>query len=196
MQKKAISFWVRITILHTHRFVWVFSLPIPGCGPFGARNIFYVWNLKENYKACCDCRFFFNILSPPLPYHICGKYSLLTPWCTVLLEQLTGLQLVKKFPAFHGTRMFITALTSVRHLSQASHLWMFLNISVLQGRVVSTSPNPQAGGPPLVGCPQLLIQFIRSCPSYRRPFLYPQPEDAPCSGDRASVTSIILICAQ
>jgi len=41
----------------------------------------------------------------------------LTPWCRVLLEQLTGLQLVKKFPAFHGTRMFITALTSVRHLS-------------------------------------------------------------------------------
>ena len=28
---------------------------------------------------------------------------LLTPWCRVLLEQLTGLQLVKKFPAFHGS---------------------------------------------------------------------------------------------
>ena len=42
-------------------------------------------------------------------------YSL-TPWCRVLLEQLTGLQLVKKFPAFHGTPRFITALTSVRHL--------------------------------------------------------------------------------
>ena len=42
---------------------------------------------------------------------------LLTPWCRFLLEQLTGLQLVKKFPAFHGTRRFITALTSVRHLS-------------------------------------------------------------------------------
>jgi len=42
---------------------------------------------------------------------------LLTPWCRVLLEKLTGLQLVKKFPAFHGTRTFITALTSVRHLS-------------------------------------------------------------------------------
>jgi len=27
------------------------------------------------------------------------------------------LQLVKKFPAFHGTRRFITTLTSVRHLS-------------------------------------------------------------------------------
>jgi len=42
---------------------------------------------------------------------------LLTPWCRVLLEKRTGLQLVKKFPAFHGTRKFITALTSVRHLS-------------------------------------------------------------------------------
>jgi len=44
-------------------------------------------------------------------------HYLLTPWCRVLLEKLTGLQLVKKFPAFHGTRRFITALTSVRHLS-------------------------------------------------------------------------------
>ena len=42
---------------------------------------------------------------------------LLTPWCRVLLENLTGLQLVKKFPAFHGTRRFITALTIVRHFS-------------------------------------------------------------------------------
>ena len=42
---------------------------------------------------------------------------LLTPWCRVLLEKLTGLQLVKKFPTFYGTRRFITALTSVRHLS-------------------------------------------------------------------------------
>ena len=41
----------------------------------------------------------------------------LTPWCRVLLVKLTGLQLVKKFPAFHRTRRFITALTSVRQLS-------------------------------------------------------------------------------
>ena len=47
---------------------------------------------------------------------------------------------------------------------QASRMCVFLNISVLQGGVVSTSPNPQAGGPPLVGCPQLLIHFIRSNP--------------------------------
>ena len=54
---------------------------------------------NSNYKLCYD------------------RYIILTPWCRVLLEQLTGLQLVKKFPAFHGTRRFITALTSVRHLS-------------------------------------------------------------------------------
>jgi len=42
---------------------------------------------------------------------------LLTPQCRVLLEKLTGLQLVMKFPAFHGTRRFITALTSVHQLS-------------------------------------------------------------------------------
>ena len=35
---------------------------------------------------------------------------LLTPRCRVLLEKLTGLQLVKKFPTFHRTRRFITAL--------------------------------------------------------------------------------------
>jgi hypothetical protein len=41
---------------------------------------------------------------------------ILTPWCRVLLEKLTGLQLFKKFPTFHGTRRFITALTSLRQL--------------------------------------------------------------------------------
>ena len=43
-----------------------------------------------------------DIFRKPITY-------LLTPCCTVLLEKLTGLQLVKKFPAFHGTRKFITA---------------------------------------------------------------------------------------
>ena len=47
----------------------------------------------------------------------CLTYLLHGAECRVLLEKLTGLQLVKKFPAFHGTQRFITALTSVRHLS-------------------------------------------------------------------------------
>ena len=64
----------------------------------------------------------------PTPVLICKKHNVddastdlvhhsITPRCRVLLEKLTGLQLVKKFPAFHGTRKFITSLTSIRQLS-------------------------------------------------------------------------------
>ena len=61
---------------------------------------------------------YFRTSGDVLPYLLTYILTyLLTPWCRVLLEQLTGLQLVKKLSAFHGTRRFITALTSVRHLS-------------------------------------------------------------------------------
>ena len=68
------------------------------------------------------CAPFMAILTYSLTYLLTYLFTylltyLLTPWCRVLLEKLTGLQLVKKFPAFHGTPRFITALTSVRHLS-------------------------------------------------------------------------------
>ena len=64
----------------------------------------YVKSTDEGYRqASCE---FINLLT-----------YLLTPWCRVLLKKLTDLQLVKKFPAFHGTRRFITVLKSVRHLS-------------------------------------------------------------------------------
>ena len=36
---------------------------------------------------------------------------LLTPWSRVLLEKQINSQLVKKFPAFFGTRLFITTPT-------------------------------------------------------------------------------------
>jgi len=42
---------------------------------------------------------------------------LFTAWSRVILEKLTGSKLVKKFPSFYGTRRFITAFTSARHLS-------------------------------------------------------------------------------
>jgi hypothetical protein len=40
------------------------------------------------------------------------------------------------------------------------------NLIFLRRGVVSPTPNPQAGGQPLVGCPRLLIQYIRSYPPY------------------------------
>ena len=41
----------------------------------------------------------------------------ITVWRTVLLEELTVPTLVKKFPAFYGTRRFITTFVTARHLS-------------------------------------------------------------------------------
>jgi len=49
-------------------------------------------------------------------------------------------------------------------------------IRFLRWGVVSTSPNPQAGEPSLVGCPRLLIRRYHP---YWWPFLHP-----PCRGDR------------
>ena len=56
---------------------------------------------KRTCLTCCSPLLYFlpSFLTYLLTY-------LLTPWCRVLLEMLTGLQLVKKFPAFHGTRSF------------------------------------------------------------------------------------------
>jgi len=45
---------------------------------------------------------------------------------------------------------------------------------------VITSPNPQAGRPPLVGCPQMVTQYICSYLAYWKPFFHPQPEEAGC----------------
>jgi len=192
---------------------------------------------------------------------------LLTPWSRALLEKLTGFQIVKKFPAFYGTRRFITALTSVRHLSYPGparsspipedpslyyhviYAWVSQVVSYpqislpnscirlsfppyalhvppisffsiwwpeqhwvkskvpeacvhdlhqtqfLRWIVVNNSPNLQAGGSPLVGSQRLLIQYIRSHPPYWRPFLQPQPEDAPCRGDRDPlITAVMSYC--
>jgi len=41
----------------------------------------------------------------------------LTQCSRVVLQKLTGFQLVKKFTAFHGTRRFITAFTIARHFA-------------------------------------------------------------------------------
>ena len=46
-----------------------------------------------------------------------GVTYLLTPRIRVLLEKLTGSQLAKTFPAFYGTRSFITAFISASELS-------------------------------------------------------------------------------
>ena len=59
----------------------------------------------------------------------------------------------------------------------------FVTRYFLRWWVFSTLPKPQIKGPPIVCCPRLLIQYIRSYPAYWRPFLHVQTEDGPCRGD-------------
>jgi hypothetical protein len=59
----------------------------------------------KKFEKRCSTRFSERHITNLLTY-------LLTPCSTVLLEKLTSLQLVKKFPAFYGTRRYITAFTS------------------------------------------------------------------------------------
>ena len=90
---------------------------------------------------------------------------ILTAWCRVLLEKLTGLQLVKKFPAFHGTRRFITALTSVRHLSLS---WV--------SRIQSIYPHPTSWRSILILCTHLRPgPAVVSFPSVSPPRPYTHP---------------------
>ena len=64
----------------------------------------------------------------------------------------------------------------------------FRNKDSFYGDEVLAPCPSQAGGPPLVCCPRLLIQYISSYSPYWRPFLHPQPEHAPCRGERTHIS--------
>jgi len=77
---------------------------------YNDRFIFYQHLKSEASSSFYEIinQFYTNIL----------KYIyLLTPWSGVLLEKLTGSQLVKKYTTFYGNRRSITAFTSAHRLS-------------------------------------------------------------------------------
>jgi len=80
------------------------------------REAIYTWWLTLNYVVNPCQRHNCNITLFAAAFMYILTYSL-TACSTVLLEKLTGLELVKKFHAFYRTRRFITAFTSARHLS-------------------------------------------------------------------------------
>ena len=105
-------------------WLWIFKFHCTVRGNFSAneRTVSFLRRVVL-YVVRYNQRLFFKLRTTELVL----TFYLLTPWCRVLPEQLTGLQLVKKFPAFHGTRRFITALTSVRHLHFSA--WKMYNVN-------------------------------------------------------------------
>jgi hypothetical protein len=71
---------------------------------------------------------------------------------------------------FHMPNL-ISIFLSLGRLSKESvevrdPLWHFVTQLCFTMRSCYPTPNSQAGGPSLVGCPRLIIQYIRSCPPY------------------------------
>ena len=85
-------------------------------------------HLKDERPFSSNLLSFFPIINVmsliiPFPSTHTSTHSLthsLTPSSRVLPEKLTGRQLVRTFPAFCGTRMFITAFTRARYVSLSS----------------------------------------------------------------------------
>ena len=126
--------------------------------------------------------------------HFLSAWYFLFQLKRALREKLKFSQIVKNFHAFYGIWKFITAFTIAHHLflswkiraylvrglSELFATWYFLSRGLNR-----TSPKPLGEGPTLVGCPRLIIYYIRSI---LRPFFYLQPEDTPCSGDRGHLS--------
>jgi len=83
---------------------------------------------------------------------------LLKPWGRVLLEKLSGLRLVNKFPAFYVTRRFITALISARHLS-LSWASSIQSISPHPTSRISSDSNVPKSNSSYICCKQIGFKF-------------------------------------
>ena len=94
-------------------FIYVCTMGYPRTNVIGSRTSFVTKSVRSSIHWIYTYDY---VLGNPFQVPILEQSYLLAPWCRVLLEKLTSLQLFKKFPAFHGTRMFITALTSFRQL--------------------------------------------------------------------------------
>jgi hypothetical protein len=81
---------------------------------FQAFTPYQIWSKTSLLEASSSC--VIKVYAGNNKHTYLLNYSL-TPLNRFLLDKLTGFQLVKKLPAFSGSRKFITAVTSARHLS-------------------------------------------------------------------------------
>ena len=112
------------------------------CGSMWVAFLLCVWEVPGKKPQPGDqlpwLRSVTVFLSPSSRQKLVFTY-LLTPWSRVLLEKLTGSQLVKKLPAFYRTHRFITTFTSAHHL--------FLSWA---RSIQSTPPHPTSRRPILI----------------------------------------------
>ena len=109
----------------------------------------------------------------------------LLPSCSrILLEKLTGSKLVKKFPAFYGTRRFITTFTSARHLSLSwaisiqsvpPHPTSWISILILSSHLLLGLQSGlfPSGFPTKTLYKPLLHTLYMPCPSHSSRFYHP-----------------------
>jgi hypothetical protein len=69
---------------------------------------------------------------------------------------------LNQIDAVHTTPSYLSKIHQKTRLGPRSFVTFCNKLIVLNRGVLSPTPNPPAGGPPLVGCLQLLIQYIRS----------------------------------
>jgi len=131
--------------------------------------------------------------------------NFIEPECSVRIHKCTQrLPILSQLDPFHTpTSHFLkikyhvrlSLFESYQNISPGPRpcLWVFRKkIRFNPEELLAPRPTPQAGGPPLVSCPRLLIQYIRSCSPYWRPFLHAQPENAPCRGDMVPLITRVI----
>jgi hypothetical protein len=106
--------------------------------------------------------------------------NLFTPRNRDLLEKLTGFHLVKKFPAFYGTRRFITAFTSappppVPILSQLDpvHNSTSYSLKIQLNIILPSTPRSTKWSLPQVSTPKSCLRsFLSHTRYFTRPTYY------------------------